>query len=464
MLAIPAAFLERMQALLGEEFPTFLSALQMPPVSGLRVNTLKLSPQEFEQISPFGLMPVPWCSSGFQISAIDKKAGSPGKHPYHAAGLYYLQEPSAMAVVEVLDPQPGERLLDLAAAPGGKATHLAARLQGQGVLVANEIHPRRVWKLAENLERWGVQNVAITHETPERLAAWLPGYFDKVLIDAPCSGEGLFRKSPEACSEWNLRNVEGCALRQASILEAAAKLVRPGGRLVYATCSFSPQENEGQISGFLETHADFEVVAAPSKPGFDAGHPEWVGDKAQPSLSHTIRLWPHHAPGEGHFIALLSRREFGDKTCTASWKPEKPPANARILFWKFAQENLISFQEGFHLAQVGSYLYQVTADTPDFGDLRVIHPGWWLGTVKKDRFEPAHAMSLALRSSQSTRRLDLSTQEPNKVCTYLRGESLEVDSQGKGWALVTVDGFPLGWGKLVGTVLKNYYPRGLRWP
>jgi NOL1/NOP2/sun family putative RNA methylase len=463
MTAIPDAFFERMQALLGEEFPAFLEAFNQPPVSGLRVNTLKLLPQEFKSISPIELVPVPWCASGFQ-TLNEEKAGSPGKHPYHAAGLYYIQEPSAMAVVEALNPQPGDRVLDLAAAPGGKATHLAARLQGQGVLVANEIHPRRVWILAENLERWGARNVAITNETPGRLAGRLAGYFDKVLVDAPCSGEGLFRRQPEARSEWSPEHVEGCAVRQATILESAARLVRPGGHLAYATCTFTAQENEAQIARFLETHPDFELVSIPENAGFQPGLPEWAGRSAPQALKHTIRLWPHRLPGEGHFIALLARREGAEKTFSRARKPEKAPVRSRELFSKFAQENLVSFQVDILPTQFGSYLYNVPTGMPDFGNLNVIHPGWWLGSVRKGRFEPAHSLAIGLKASQSNRRLDLSSGEPARVRAYLRRESLETGSQGKGWTLVTVDGFPLGWGKWVGDVLKNYYPRGLRWP
>ena len=230
---IPSAFLERMARLLRDEYPAFLASYDKLPSVGLRVNTLKIAPEVFRQIAPFKLAPLPWCAAGFTIAGEDKE---PGKHPYHAAGLYYLQDPSAMAVAELLDPQPGERVLDLASAPGGKATHIAAKMQGQGLLVANEIHSKRAWELAGNLERWGAANVAITNETPERLAERFEDFFDRVLVDAPCSGEGMLRKSEAARVEWAPELVRGCALRQTAILDHAARLVRPGGRLAYSTC------------------------------------------------------------------------------------------------------------------------------------------------------------------------------------------------------------------------------------
>ncbi len=243
----------------------FLASYEALPDIGLRVNTLKIAPDAFRQLSPFDLAPVPWCAAGFTVAGDDAE---PGKHPYHAAGLYYLQDPSAMAVAELLDPQPGERVLDLAAAPGGKATHIAALMGGEGLLVANEIHPRRAWELAGNLERWGARNVAVTNETPERLAERFEGFFDRVLLDAPCSGEGMMRKSEAARVEWAPELVRGCALRQSAILEQAARLVRPEGRLAYATCTFNPEENEGTIARFLAAHPEFDLVEAPRRPAF----------------------------------------------------------------------------------------------------------------------------------------------------------------------------------------------------
>ena len=253
-----------MERLLGGEYPAFLASYAERPSVGLRVNTLKTTPEVFHQIAPFELAPVPWCAAGFTIVGDDIEAG---KHPFHAAGLYYLQDPSAMAVAELLDPQPGERVLDLASAPGGKATHIAAQMQGQGLLVANEIHPKRAWELASNLERWGAANVTITNETPERLAERFEGFFDRVLVDAPCSGEGMMRKGEAARVEWASELIHGCALRQSGILEHAARLVQPGGRLVYSTCTFNPEENEGTVARFLAAHPEFAADRAAAATG-----------------------------------------------------------------------------------------------------------------------------------------------------------------------------------------------------
>ena len=248
-----------MHRLLGDEFTPFLARYDQPASVGLRVNTLKLLPEAFQALSPFSLSPIPWCPAGFEsCSAISVTgAAQPGKHPYHAAGLYHLQEPSAMAVAGLLDPQPGERVLDLSAAPGGKATHLSALMQNEGLLVANEIHPRRAWELFENTERWGARNVAITNATPRQLADHFGEFFDKVLVDAPCSGEGMFRKSEASRREWSPELAQSCAIRQGAILDQAARLVRPGGKLAYSTCTFAPEENESANAGFLEKHLEF---------------------------------------------------------------------------------------------------------------------------------------------------------------------------------------------------------------
>lgn len=247
------------------------------------MNTLKLTQEQFHRITPFVLgEQIPWAPSAFLMEGEEK----PGKHPYHRAGLYYLQDPSAMSPAELLAPQPGERVLDLAAAPGGKTTHLAALMQGRGLLVANEIKTKRVGHLAQNVERWGAGNVAVTNETPENLADHFGAYFDRVLVDAPCSGEGMFRKDMGARADWSLEMVQGCAARQGNILRVAGKLVKPGGFLLYSTCTFAPEENEGAIAGFLGEFLDFEVAVLPRYPGFIAGRPDWLGDAVEIGRAH----------------------------------------------------------------------------------------------------------------------------------------------------------------------------------
>ena len=459
---MPQAYLERMQRLLGDEFSPFLESYRQPPVTGLRVNTLKLSPEQFRLIAPFELSPVPWCASGFVISG-EVQAG---RHPYHAAGLYYLQDSSAMAAVEILDPRPGERVLDLAAAPGGKATHIATKMENQGLFVANEIHPRRVWELSENLERWGVRNAVITNESPQRLADHLEGFFDKVLLDAPCSGEGMFRKSQPARQEWSREVVLSCAARQSGILPQAARLVRPGGRLVYATCTFAPEENEAVVAGFLEAYPHFSLEAIQLQPGFSPGRPDWLpGSERWPELSEAVRIWPHIAAGEGHFVAVIQRKHLGKTRQPKPWQHTGVSASAAGFFNEFINRNLNWIVEKKSLRLVGSYLYQVPPGSPDLGRLRVIHPGWWLGTLRKNRFEPSHALALALRKEDARHVLDLQAAD-ERLLAYLRGESIRLDlvwESPECWVLVCVDGFSLGWGRWVKGVLKNAYPKGLRW-
>ncbi len=452
---LPPEFDRRMGEILGSEAADFFRHYDHPPETGLRVNTLKMTADAFQRRSPFELAPLPWAPAGFLFHSGED---SPGLHPFHHAGLYYIQEPSAQAVAEVLDPRPGERILDLAAAPGGKATDIAARLGGQGLLLANEIHPKRVWDLVKNMERWGARNVAIANETPENLAERLPGFFDRVLVDAPCSGEGMFRKMPEAVRDWSPEFVQGCALRQTAILEPAARMVRPGGWLCYATCTFAPEENERVVAAFLDAHPEFELAAPEWKPGYAPGlAAEGV---FQPPRS-PVRLWPHRAPGEGHFIALLRRSGPDDRS-------QMPPAQAsagslpsRLLpFWqRFAAERLRVQIPEHRLRLVKSYLYAWPEGTPDVRGLRMARPGWWLGSFKKDRFEPSHALAMALRPEEAADSFSL---QGDDITRYLRCETLTMPGQ-PGWRLGLLEGrFPLGWGKQVGPRIKNHYPKGLR--
>lgn len=461
-LGLPEGFLERMRLLLKDEFDAFRASYDAPPVAGLRVNTLKIAVETFRALAPFALTAVPWCPAGFTVP--DDAAA--GRHPWHAAGLYYLQEPSAMAVAELLDPQPGERVLDLAAAPGGKATHIASLMAGQGLLIANEPHPRRAWILAENLERWGAGHVAITNETPERLADRFAGFFDRVLLDAPCSGEGMFRKSVAARREWSPALIQGCARRQALILEQAARLVRPGGRLVYATCTFAPEEDEAVIARFLAAHADFDLVAPAARPGFAAGRADWLGEGEigrgrLPDLTLTVRLWPHTGPGDGHFCAILQRRPGAEEPAPNPWRISPLPRPAEQAYHAFCAANLTATPAAERLALVGAYLYALPPALPDLAGLRFLHPGWWLGAVKREHFTPSHALALRLRPADVQRCADLPADSPD-LHAYCRGESFRSPGA-DGWTLVTADGFAMGWGKRVEGVVKSHYPKGLRW-
>lgn len=496
VLAIPPLFLDNMRRLLGEQAAAFQAIYLQPPVAGLRINTLKVAPDSLRERLPYNLRPLPWTQSGFQLAeatgvhprqpGLPSASIPPGRHVYHAAGLYYLQEPSAMLVAELLNPQPGEAVLDLCAAPGGKTTHLAALMGDQGVLVANETHPKRVWELAENLERWGTHNTIISNDSPQKLAEHLGGFFDKILVDAPCSGEGMFRKSESARRDWSPAHTVYCAQRQLAILDAAAQMLKPGGLLAYSTCTFNPLENETTIAHFLKSRPDFEIQPIQLYPGLSPGQPGWLPPEDYlPQLAHTVRIWPHLAPGEGHFVALLRRSSASSLTKLVH--PLKQPAQGRRTapklssqpddpiwqeFRNFCTQNLksstpICQPDANHFHLRGAYLYQLPANSPDLAGLRIIHPGWWLGTFHsgasqaRPRFEPSHALALGLCIDQVQRCLDLQAGDP-RVSAYLHGEILKWGAA-DGWVLLAVDGFPLGWGKSVRGQVKNFYPRGLRW-
>ena len=343
-----------------------------------------------------------------------------------------------MAPVALLDPQPGERVCDLCAAPGGKSTQIAGRLGGEGFLLCNEYSPKRAKILSRNIERLGIANALVTNETPQNLAKHLKGYFHRVLIDAPCSGEGMFRKEEAAVTDWSQDTVEMCARRQAEILDAGSQLVCPGGRLVYSTCTFAPEENEQAIAAFLQRHPDFypETVTAP-----------WF----TPGENGSFRLWPHKLLGEGHFAAVLRRQ--GDEEV-----PEAPVAGEKLpkLWTDFAKELDITLPQG-KAVFFGPSLYWAPEEMPDLRGMKVLRPGLELGTVKKDRFEPAHALALWLSDCKNT--YDLPS-DGSEIGKYMHGETIPCDR--KGWCLVQVDGYSIGWGKGDKTVLKNHYPKGLR--
>lgn len=450
---LPEAFQDRMRQLLGSDAELLLAALTSEPVTGLRANTLKVAPERLRSLLPWQLAPVPWSPTGFLVEG----GASPGRHPFHAAGLYYLQDPSAMAVAEALAPQPGDRVLDLAAAPGGKSTQLASLMRDEGLLVANELNRPRAKALLENLERWGVKNALVTSEAVSRLAERWGAIFDKVLLDAPCSGEGMFRKSEDARHHWSEANVRACALRQIDLLADAARLVAPGGLLVYSTCTFAPEENEQVVAEFLTGHPGFALEplglpgASPGLAGFglDAGA--------------LTRFWPHLSPGEGHFVASLRRRD-GEPERLRLHRAREANRDAVNLWRSFARATLpVDPAAGKTLAVFGQQLYALPDELPELSGLHALRAGLWLGTLKTKRLEPAHALALALSPAEAEgmNRLELSPSGP-EAQAYLRGEPLEAGGP-DGWLLVTVSGFPLGWGKRSQGVINNAYPRGLRW-
>lgn len=452
---LPEAFIKRMTALLGEEAIPFFETYEHPKTQGLRYNPLKLTRDQLIEKIPFPIQPVPFSKTGFFFDSED----APGKHPYHQAGLYYIQEPSAMVAAELLEVKPGERVLDLCAAPGGKSTQLAGALQGKGLLVSNEFVSKRAKALSENIERLGVQNAVVTNESPERLATFFEGWFDRILVDAPCSGEGMFRKDPEACTYWSPEHVLECASLQATILDQAYKMLKSGGTLVYSTCTFSPEENEQTMERFIEKYSDMILVPLPHETGVAPGRPDWTASK-NPDLEKTGRLWPFKVRGEGHFVAKLV------KTGEAEVKEPKPLKDklskaSKTDLETFIKNNLIS-PPSFTFVQQGQQVYGLPKDVPDFAGLKVVRLGLHLGELKKNRFEPNHAWALSLRPEEVQRVHPLSSMS-DEWRRYLRGEVLPTQAS-DGWTLVLIDGFSLGWGKAVKGQLKNFYPKGLRRP
>lgn len=454
MFELPEAFRNKMIALMGsEEADAFFETYNQDRAFGLRANSLKLSPAKLLEYAPFHLEPIPFCQEGFYYQNSD----APGQHPYHQAGLYYIQEPSAMFVAKTLDPKPGEHVLDLCAAPGGKSTQLAAMMRNTGLLISNEPYPKRARALSENVERMGLRNTVVTNEMPERLAHYFPGYFDKILVDAPCSGEGMFRKDPEAMQYWSPEHVAECAALQAQILEQAYIMLRSEGVLVYSTCTFSPEEDERMIETFLEKHPDLELLPIDKKAGVSNGRPEWSESK-NPDLSRTARLWPHRLLGEGHFAVKIVKHGSASarKQTTASSVKENLLKDYRT----FERKTLLTNLKGiFHF--IGNQLFLLPDDCPDLGRLKIVRAGLHLGEQKKNRFEPNHSLALAMPadSFQNQCPLVYSGEEWNR---YLHGETLPITNTLKGWTVVTIDGFPLGWGKATGGILKNSYPKGLR--
>ena len=453
----PVTFTEKMKAILQDEYEDFLKGYERTRHYGLRVNRTKLSAEKFERMSLYDLKKVPWIDNAFEYD----ESVSPAKHPYYFAGLYYLQEPSAMTPANLLPIEPGDRVLDLCAAPGGKATELGAKLNHTGLLVANDISNSRAKALLKNIELFGIPNVLVTSEPPEKLAGKFPGFFDKILIDAPCSGEGMFRKNPGMMKDWETYGPKHYSELQRSIVPHAIRMLKPGGMLLYSTCTFSPEENEGTVKFMLELDPDLEVVEIPNRyEGFAPGRPELI-EGGTDDLKNCVRSWPHKMNGEGHFIALLHKK--GETVSqTEKHKKEKPlPA----LLQEFMKDcsypidgNDIEIQE--------DRVYLMPEGIKGIKGLRFLRSGLLLGTLTKDRFEPSQAFAMVLKKDQYKAVIDLPAMD-HRVIRYLKGETIEVDDlplkRQKGWQLVCVDGFPLGWGKLVNGSLRNKYLPGWRW-
>ncbi len=457
---IPPALAERLTGQLGEEgFAAFMACQEAEPRGGLRINPLKGRPGEIAALLPFELEPVPWAQGGYYYPA----AARPAKLPYYQAGLYYLQEPSAMSAAAMLNVAPGDRVLDLCAAPGGKTTQLAGSLQGRGLLVANDNNAKRIKALVWNLEHWGVTDYLVLNEEPARLTGAFREFFNRVLVDAPCSGEGMFRKDPKALKGWQAFNGQVCRNLQEGILAAAAGMLMPGGRLLYSTCTFNPLENEDAVAGFLAEHGEFRTVALPVYEGWQPGR----------RLADARQLWPHLVKGEGHFLCLLEKAGQDRLRTAAETTPAAPgltgdhaaaPAapkegggeagSSMAPFFGFMAENFTSPLAG-PFRVFDRHVYRINPELPDLSGLKVARAGWYLGMLKDNRFEPSQPMAMGISGSRMRRRLDLDPGD-QLVERYLRGETLMVEGE-PGWTLVTLGGYPLGFGKQTGDYLKNAY-------
>ncbi len=459
-MRLPKEFEEKMRELLKEEFPDYMACYGKPPFYGLRVNTGKITAEEFERICPFPIHPVPWIGNGYYY---DGESVTPSKHPYYYAGLYYLQEPSAMTPASRLPVEPGDKVLDVCAAPGGKATELGARLGREGLLVANDLSSSRAKGLLKNIEVFGIGNVLVLSEEPGKLCDHFPEYFDKILIDAPCSGEGMFRKDKKMVKAWEEHGPEFFSNIQRGIILKAARMLKPGGMLLYSTCTFDARENEQVIGYLLAACPEFCVMPMEGYEGFLEGRPE-LSDPVCRGLKETVRIFPHRMDGEGHYLALLKKKGTAGKPVPARERSGRGKEKLPEELKEFLEEVSVSFDSG-RMDIRGERVYYMPQELPDVRGIRFLRTGLLLGELKKKRFEPSQALAMYLKKEEYRKTIDFGAAD-ERIFRYLKGETLEVsDLAGKaekGWYLVCVDSYPLGWGKLSKGTLKNKYLPGWR--
>ena len=487
---IPENFKIKMKELLGDELDSFLDCYNEKHNAGVRVNTLKATPERFREISPVEITPVPWIKNGFYYDESDRAS----KHPYYYAGLYYIQEPSAMTPASLLPVKPGDRVLDLCAAPGGKTTELGAKLKGRGVLVCNDISNSRAKALLKNVELFGIRNAVVISEAPAKLEGSFRGYFDKILVDAPCSGEGMFRKSHAIIKNWEQYGTGYYAKLQRQILPSAINMLRPGGYMIYSTCTFSTEEDEGTLKWLLEEYPDMEVVptadiTAQGFEGFVHARPELVDGPEE--IAGALRLYPHKIKGEGHFVALLRKKGGSGAAADAASgamtpasptdevlspntvvsekiRPNHYDERTRKAFKNISAE-AFDFLEtiGFEIPAESltvreERLYMLPDGLPSLAGLRIMRSGLLLGEMKKGRFEPSQALACALHAEEYDNILDLPS-DGSDVIRYLKCESIEIPADTPdGYVLVCTDGFPLGWGKAAQGRFRNKYLPGWR--
>lgn len=446
---LPQKFCDNMKQILGDEYPDYISSFEQPQNNALRINPFK----KWVGFSydNYDLKKVEWCENGFYYKNADA-----GKTIQHTSGLYYIQDASAMAVVELMDIHPHEKILDLCASPGGKSTQIAEHLQNTGLLVSNEIIPSRAKNLSSNIERMGITNTIVLNETVEKITQSFPLYFDKVLVDAPCSGEGMFRKNPEAINEWENTDITSCARRQYDILDKSSNCVKSGGTLAYSTCTFNLEENEKVIAKFVTNHPDFYITKPENSNFFSNGYDLRKLDKhCDIDTTKCIRLFPHKLNCEGHFVCILKRKE----TETIEYKNIKPntPNKVREIVSKWCKNNNI-FIDIDNIYMENDNLYNLPEFSINAKNLKFLRYGLHIGQIIKDRFEPSHSLALAAKKPQNT--YTLSTQ--SDLEKYLHGETLTCDNLQNGWIIICYENIPIGFGKNVNGTIKNYYPKGLR--
>lgn len=466
-MQLPEDFLDSMKELLQDEYDEYIASFEKEYCQGIRVNTSKISVDDFLELVPFELEPIPWVKNGFYV----KQDMAVTRHPYYYAGLYYVQEPSAMLPASRLPVEEGDKVLDLCAAPGGKATELGSRLNGTGLLVANDISNSRAKGLLKNLELFGIANIMVCSETPEKLCRKYENYFDKILIDAPCSGEGMFRKDPAMVKSYLEHGPLYYAAIQKEIVEAALRMLKPGGKLLYSTCTFSLSEDEEIIQWVLENHREMRILPMEGCKGFCDG--KAINENEQ--LTGCIRIFPHRVNGEGHFAALLEKtdtsasEEFTEiNYVNKKQKKENPNiSNGKVPeAWKvFCEEYLERSVHWNHVICLEDRLYAMPENTEPEKGIRYLRTGLYLGDLKKNRFEPGQAFAMYLKMQECKSSISLRADD-ERVIRYLKGETVELtekESEGlKAWCLVCVDGYPLGWAKWVNGSLRNKYYSGWR--
>ena len=460
-MELPVAFCDEMKRILGDEYEDYLKSMEGTRKFGLRVNTAKISAQDFLKISPFELTPIPYVKNGFYY---DGEKEQPAKHPYYFAGLYYLQDPSAMTPASRLPIEENDVVLDLCAAPGGKATELAAKLHGTGLLIANDISSKRAKALLKNIELFGVENSFIVTEYPTKLAEYFTGFFDKILIDAPCSGEGMFRKEPSMVKAWEQNGPEFYAALQEDILKQALPMLKPGGMLLYSTCTFSPLEDEGTVQKILSMNPDMEILPMEGYKGFASGKPELIGSTEE-SIRNCVRIFPHRVDGEGHFLALFRKKETADEPVVSCEQTRSGLRGEEKELWEAFGENLNRTFLPERMESKNGMVYYMPKELPKMRGLRFLRSGLFVGEMKKKRFEPSQSLAMALRAKDYKNCLRLSVND-ERVVRYLKGETLvltdEEAAAKDGWQLVCVEDYPLGWGKKNKHNLKNKYHSGWR--